>query len=690
MTPRARLALAVMALVALVAFVYAPVRNGVFVWDDHSLVETSRVVQEGSVSEIFARPFWTATSLSDVRPSYYRPLTMLTLRGDYALAGTEAPSFHVSNLLMHLLATIALVVAARRFGASPAASLIAAGAWALHPRSTEAVAWISGRADVIAGLLSIVAVASWPWYADAAANAGDRARPTTSTSDRARAALAGVAVLLGLLAKEVAIAAAIAIVAGTVCGTRERGPERWRRAARRLLYVAVPLGVYAALRSIAMHGTSSRLTPLGFAGRSALVVEAVGRYLEMTFDPWHPASSIGLVGEVDRGNVVLGVIALAFSAALVARAVGRRRRAGSVAPAFTPRARPGMASMTAIVALGLTSIALVLHVVPIALGSGVVADRLLYLPLAALALALAVACTGLSARARTVAGAMGVALAATFVPVTRARAADYTDELVYRLVAAEQAHPSNTSPKSALGNMLRADTEVALACRLHASVRRTLERDGHTTTPRYIRALENLGGCYAAHGDYAEAEGAYLQIVRLEPSHARVHMELGYLRVHTYELDRAEVELERALELDPKLAPARATLAALPELRGLVARFATDEARRADPLGHARLLTDLGRIPDATRAWSALLADPNVDAGRGWQGVEHLLDHADLPAARAAAEVAVARGMFASQLATKRLAARVETRARIDALRSRIEALADGESTAPSVTRASP
>jgi tetratricopeptide (TPR) repeat protein len=660
-----------MALLALVAIVYAPVKKGVFLWDDHAMIETSKVVHEGSVAEIFRRPFWTGSSLSDVRPSYYRPVTMLSLRADYAAFGDDAGAFHVTNLLLHLLATLALALVARRFGASPVASVLAAGVWALHPRTTEAVAWISGRGDVLAGLMAIAALGIWPWY-----GTDDERKPSSS---RIRAVVASLALLIGLLAKEVEIAAVVAITLGTLLGARADRPEGRMRVVRRLAFLVPPLAAYAVLRGLAMRGVSSHLTPLGVEARTATVVEALGRYLEMIFDPWHPATSIGLVGEIDAGSVTLGAMALALGAALVARALVRLRRDRPDETTTDDHGSLGArrGAMAALAAAGLTSLMLVVHVIPIALAAGVAADRLLYLPLAALAIALAVLSEKLSPRARTVAGALAVALAATFVPVTRARAADYADELRFRLVAAEHAHPSNTSAKSGLANMLRAEAEVDLACRMHASVRSVLERSGRIKTTRYIRALENLGGCYAALGSYGQAGETYAAIQHLEPDHPRVHMELGFLGLHTFDLDRAEAELRRAIELDPKLAPARATLEALPELRPIVARFATDEARRADPAGWARLLTSLGRIPDASKAWAAVLADPATDDATAFLGIQHLLANADLDTARRLVEPRIRREVFGAQLAREKLAERVRERARIDQLRPRLEALAN-------------
>jgi protein O-mannosyl-transferase len=666
MTGRARIVLAVLALLALLAVTYAPVRKGVFIWDDHALVETNALVERGSVVEIFRRPFLPAEAVGDTRVAYYRPLTVLSLRMDQGVAGGDAASFHVSNLLLHLAATIAFVCAARRLGAGALTSVIAAAWWALDPRSTESVAWISGRTDVLATLCALSAIALWPWYA-----AQDS--PTTEAwRERVRAGGAGLSLLLALLAKEVALAAVLAIAVGTCLGAAgATWRERARSVAPRLAYVGVPLAIYAVLWFLATRDVTSRLTPLGAEARAATFLEAVGRYVEMTFDPWHPSTSIGLVGEIDRGRALFGAIVLAAGAAIVVRGVVRRRRSP---PAEAPASLRVPLAVAAALALG--SLAFVVHVLPIAIAAGVAADRLLYLPLAGVALGLAVAAGRLPRRAQQIAGVAVLILTATFVPVTRARAEDYTDELRFRVVAAETGHPRNTSAKSGLANTLRAQGEPELACRLHLAVGHALERTGRTGTPRHIRSLENLGGCFEMLGAYDQAAEVYTHILTIRPDGARVHMEIGFNHLHTFEISRADAAFRRALELEPNLVPAQQALAELPEIRVLASRLQTPEAQAADRVGWATLLTRVGRVPDATAAWLPIIEDRTTTDFVAWNGLEFLLVNADYRTARRAAEAFFLREANQGALAKQVLARRLARQTSIDALRPRIEALA--------------
>jgi tetratricopeptide (TPR) repeat protein len=668
-----------MVLLALVTFVYTPVKRGVLLLEDHSLVQMNPLVSKGTTRQIFSAPFATNNPLSEARPVYYRPLTVLTLRADFGMGGQGPVPYHGTNLLLHLCGVVALVLTARRLGAGPTASMLAALLWSLAPRSTEAVAWISGRADLLAALFGIAAVGLWPWYGDEKADEKKGAR--------VRAAMAAVAVLLALLSKEVGIAAAVAIAVGTVTGTPGKGRMRIRRAARKLGVLGIPLAVYAVMRLMATHGATPVLPPLGAEARARTALETLGRYVEMTLDPWHPATSIGLVGEVDVARATLGTLVLLGPLSLVGRAVLRRRRGGADAgdagdaadaapllPSSQPA--PRTVGIATAAALWIASLALVVHVVPIVVVAAVAADHLLYLPLAGLALALAVASSALSRRAQKIAGGAALALGVTFVPLTRARALDYTDDIAFRVAAAEHAHPHNASAKTGLANALRADAEFDIACRLHASAARMLQQRGTAAIPRYVRALESTGNCYEMLSAYDRAAAVYALVLTLRPNSGRLHMEIGLLYLHTFDLDEGEASLKRALALDPSLEAARQALAALPDTRAAVARFATDEAKRADPIGWARLLTALGRVSDATKVWSEIVLDPKSPDWQASNGIDFVMANADIETARRAGEAYYARNTADISVARTLLKKRLAHQKTIDALRPRLEALA--------------
>jgi hypothetical protein len=137
---------------------YGNIVSAHFVSDDFE-----RISEAGRGSLSYFGTAWDGTT---GRPAYYRPLIVQTYALDYALWGLKSAPYHLVNLLLHWLTSllvallvIELIVAAgaerrKAFWSGAAAGL----AFAAAARHTEAVSWISGRADVAAALFALGAL----------------------------------------------------------------------------------------------------------------------------------------------------------------------------------------------------------------------------------------------------------------------------------------------------------------------------------------------------------------------------------------------------------------------------------------------------------------------------------------------------------------------------------------------------
>src|SRR5690606_7875738 len=143
----------------LVLAAYAPALGGSFLWDDHTLILDSPLVRgRSSLGAFFDSAFWEVDASELRARGYYRPLTILSFAIDHALHGTNAAGFHLTNVMLHATNTVLLAVLLARAGMAPVKSALAALLWALVPRLTEAVAWISGRTDVLATTFVLAAL----------------------------------------------------------------------------------------------------------------------------------------------------------------------------------------------------------------------------------------------------------------------------------------------------------------------------------------------------------------------------------------------------------------------------------------------------------------------------------------------------------------------------------------------------
>lgn len=657
-------------LATIILGVYSSAREGSFVWDDHATVERNRALRTTQPLHFLFEPFWLTDPMSDAKATYYRPLTNFSFHLDIVMKGEEPQGLHQTSVALHTLAVLLFAAVARRLGATVLGSFLAALVWGLLPRLTESVAWISGRSDILAAIGAFAAMSVWPYWPSRAQAPHEPRQSWAKYLDAAAAPFACAFFLLGLLAKEVAIAGVLATAVGTWLGSTKTLRNR------RTALLGLPLLGYFVLRSVGMAKAPPARATIPFGERVPMVFEALFRYLEMSLDPWHPASSIGVAGVVDPwrtgGGIVIAIAVIAGSVFALRRIHQRHQAAKANLPLSES------AGIVVGLVFAVTAIAPVLHVIPLNLSGSVAADHLLYLPLAGVALSLSVVARVVARRLPRRLGliAMGVTgvLAVSFVPVTVRRTNVYDDELSFWLDATERSTSGATVPRALLANLVRDFGDPALACQIHARSRKDLERLGRTNTSRYARATENLAGCVVLLGRFDEAKGLYLELLKEKPDNARVQMELGYAYLHLLDLDAAERAMQAALVADPTLTSARVVLSELPAIRADLTRFRDPEARAADLAGWARFMAQAGREPDAERAWSVLGLDPATSIPDLTEAAAFLVNHGDVPMARRVLGALMVRGGDSDHL-LERLKKRENKRSRLAAARQRIQAL---------------
>lgn len=137
---------------ALVIVAYLPIFEAGFVYDDHFLVKNVEAYENFDLA---------AFLLASGNGLEYLPVRDLTLAIDAAVWGMDPLGFHLSNLLYFALTLAALhgllLQIARWYDSisAPSIAFVATILFALHPLNTEAVAFITGRNNILA-LLFIV------------------------------------------------------------------------------------------------------------------------------------------------------------------------------------------------------------------------------------------------------------------------------------------------------------------------------------------------------------------------------------------------------------------------------------------------------------------------------------------------------------------------------------------------------
>ncbi|MEY2490699.1 MAG: protein O-mannosyl-transferase [Verrucomicrobiota bacterium] len=142
-------------LAALVFAVYVPALRNDFVWDDTALILRDPLIRSWRlIPEGFQHFLFTDATASD----FYRPIQRLTYTLDYAAFAFRPAGYHLTSIVCHLAAALALLLLAGEllglFGVDERKqwrlAFFGALAWAIHPVHTSAVVYVSGRADPLA------------------------------------------------------------------------------------------------------------------------------------------------------------------------------------------------------------------------------------------------------------------------------------------------------------------------------------------------------------------------------------------------------------------------------------------------------------------------------------------------------------------------------------------------------------
>jgi hypothetical protein len=147
-------------LIVIVTFaIYWNSLQGDFIWDDRGLiVEHADYLNDWkNLFSVFTKPFFGNTP-------FYRPLLIGSFIVDYHLWGSHPFGFHATNVLLHTMNGVLVYLFVFMLFKLRALSLCSGLLFATHPIQTEAVAWISGRNDVLLtffSLLTIVLYLRW-------------------------------------------------------------------------------------------------------------------------------------------------------------------------------------------------------------------------------------------------------------------------------------------------------------------------------------------------------------------------------------------------------------------------------------------------------------------------------------------------------------------------------------------------
>jgi len=602
------------AVAALAVTAYLNILGNEFVYDDGAQILRNYYIRDTShLRAIFTTNVWSFLGPHAVS-NYYRPVMHLVYMADYALFGYQPAGYHAASILFHALNAVLVLLVAEAMGLAPAAAMLGAALFAVHPITTESVAWAAGIPELTYAFFFLL---SFWLYA--------RARPPAGAPRPSRLWLVAsvAAALAALFSKETGLMLAPAIIiyehgirAATV---RERPqnrvgldePRSWGRsltvAARSMPFYAghvAATGFYLAMRIHSLGGFQVATNPYGVMPPGQFALSAIylaGKYVGKLFAPapfnifhvFHPARGLG-------DWRVLGGLAILAAAAAAAWLLWKRREPLALALAI-----------------------LFLPLVPVldvrAIGHNIFAERYLYLPAAGFCLLLAAALAHLGRRHFLTACALAALLALNYGLLTRFRNADWHDNVLLYTVTLQVSPESNLIRDNLGKTFLDGFGRPELALELF--------RECARWAPESHEYHLDMGLALGELRHYDEALRALNRSLEIWPRYPESFLARGDVYRELGQPDEARRQYQRALEIKPFYAEALAAMGRLEAEQGrdaqaeqcfIRALAITDLADAGLGLGELRLRQ--GRHAAAERAFrQVLVSEPHSVAT--WLGL---------------------------------------------------------------------
>jgi tetratricopeptide (TPR) repeat protein len=534
---------ALIVVLASTALAYLSTLQFKFVYDDEAQIVGNQLIEYWHyVPFYFHIQVWAHINPHQAG-NYYRPIFMLWMRLNDALFGFKPWGWHLTTVLMHVLATFFVFKLARRLAAfsfaedvSNRIGLITALIFGLHPVHIEAVAWVSG---VTESLFAILLIWSFLCFLDWREN-----RPNSRTYSLLLYGLAILSKETAVLMMPLVFAFVWLYPSGEKPNLLKRG---WNSLRASIPYFGVTF-IYLYFRWLALNGLMHIVDQLDRRTNLLTIPSILWFYLKLLVAP------VGLSAFYDTPYVTspnldqfwLPLLGISLFAAALFYWWWKTREP----------------------LIAFASVLLVLPLGPLMNFSvffqGEIAhDRYLYTPSIGFAILVALAIVALAKRFSgsevRLAWAVVAPIAVVFLCLTVYQSLFWADNMVLYSRGVKIA-PNNNLAINNLGNEFAHRKMYPQAITLYAKV---LDRD-----PSYYLANYNLGYTAYVTGDWKTGERFLERAAVLDPTDAGTFYYLAKCEMQLGELKEAELNLHRAIEVDQRLLGPRYTLGLLLKQEG--------------------------------------------------------------------------------------------------------------------------
>jgi tetratricopeptide (TPR) repeat protein len=521
-----------------------------FVYDDKPvIIDNASIRSWGSLSHYFIPQFVTANGIA-TGGTFYRPITLLWLRLNYACFGLNPAGWHFAMLMCHVLTTYLVFAVVRKLTNHRATAAIAALLFGLHPAHVENVAWLSSVNDL---LMSALLVASFLAY--------------LKFRERGKIKIwIGISLLLftlALLAKETAAVFPLLILGFAIISISPLTPKKASlKSVLQDAWVSIPyfliLVGYLAIRLLMLHGLAAPITPLPWATMfftwpSAIWFDVKHLLLPLSSSEFY---SLTYVTKPAFANFLLPLLLVIV--ALMATSYG-----------ILKLSNPGLGFFAVVwVALPILPPLYLRAVAP----DNFVHDRFLYLPSVGIVLlvALAIEQISISRKPQSTVGVVSTVGAVKWAMLGILAAAAFIATGTYQLQWANNVLLYSSGIKSAPQNLIVKDNlanELSDMGRYDSSI--PLYLSVLQQNPRFWSSNYNLGYTYYRLGRFAEAEDYLTRAIRIDDRDPDEFIFLARDQMEQGKLVQASQSAELALQRAPLSPGFHFVQAKILEARGL-------------------------------------------------------------------------------------------------------------------------
>lgn len=544
----------ILIVVILGVIIYANSFGNSFVWDDTSLIVKNDLIRNWRyIPEIFTSHLYHSKC---AHSNFYRPVLSLSFLFDYSIWKLNPFGYHLTNTLLHIFNAILIYFLISSISNNKKMASITSLLFVVHPIHTEAVTYISGRADPLATLFFLLSILLFIKHAH-----------YVKIGKIYLYAGSVAAFILAVLAKETALILPLILILYDRCfAPKERNPRFRKKTKLRYLPYLIGIVLYIYWRILILGLTYESSMPYDLYSRLLTASKVIISYIGLLFLPFnlHMERFVPISSSFFELPVLFSIASLAIISIIIINSYKRSKIVFFSCLWFFIALLPvsNILPLNAIMAEHWLYLPSIGFFVIMAMGIVKIAQwKISFLPTdilrgltVLLFAALFVFYSGLTIKRnpdwkdnltvfeKNLESSPNSAIAHYHLGFVYHEKEIY-DKAIYYYKEALKIEPGYAEIHNNLGGIYN---DKGMTNDAVAELRQAIKAD-----PNYAEAHNNLGIIYNSIGMYKEAINELEKAVSLNPAYVKAHYQLGIAYSNIGEADKAIKEWERVFELNP-------------------------------------------------------------------------------------------------------------------------------------------